>query len=89
MLDAKEAYKILNDIRSVGETANEATDGWFDYSLVENIEDYLDALADANKELIGIGKYRIEINNAIQEAAKEMLSLQRLLMENHWKIKFG
>ena len=70
LLDAKEAYKILNDIRSVGETANEATDGWFDYSLVENIEDYLDALADANKELIGIGKYRIEINNAIQEAAK-------------------
>lgn len=70
LLDAKEAYKILNDIRSVGETANEATDGWFDYSLVENIEDYLDALADANKELMGIGKYRIEINNAIQEAAK-------------------
>ena len=70
LLDAKEAYKILNDIRSVGETANEATDGWFDDSLVENIEDYLDALADANKELIGIGKYRIEISNAIQEAAK-------------------
>ena len=70
LLDAKEAYKILNDIRSVGETANEATNGWFDDSLVENIEDYLDALADANKELIGIGKYRIEISNAIQEAAK-------------------
>lgn len=70
LLDAKEAYKILNDIRSVGETANEATDGWFDDSLIENIEDYLDALADANKELIGIGKYRIEISNAIQEAAK-------------------
>lgn len=70
LLDAKEAYKILNDIRSVGETANEATDGWFDDSLVENIEDYLDALADTNKELIGIGKYRIEISNAIQEAAK-------------------
>ena len=70
LLDAKEAYKILNDIRSVGETANEATDGWFDDSLVENIEDYLDALADANKELIGIGTYRIEISNAIQEAAK-------------------
>lgn len=70
LLDAKEAYKILNDIRSVGETANEATDGWFDYSLIENIEDYLDALADAKKELIGIGKYGIEISNAIQEAAK-------------------
>lgn len=70
LLDAKEAYKILNDIRSLGETANEATDGWFDYSLIENIEDYLDALADANKELIGIGKYRIEISNAIQEVAK-------------------
>lgn len=70
LLDAKDAYKILNDIRSVGETANEATDGWFDNSLVENIEDYLKALADANKELIGIGKYRIEISNAIQEAAK-------------------
>lgn len=69
LMDAKEAYKILNDIRSVGETANEATDGWFDYSLVENIEDYLDALADANKELIGIGKYRIEISNAIKEVA--------------------
>lgn len=68
--DTKGAYKILNDIRFVGETANEATDGWFDNSLVENIEDYLDALADAKKELIGIGKYQIEINNAIQEAAK-------------------
>lgn len=68
--DAKEAYKILNDIRAVGEIANEATDGWFDDSFIENIEDYLDALADANKELIGIGKYRIEISNAIQEAAK-------------------
>lgn len=70
LLDAKEAYKILNDIRAVGEIANEATDGWFDDSLTENIEDYLDALADANKELIGIGKYRIDINNAIQDAAK-------------------
>ena len=70
LLDAKEAYKILNDIRSVGEIANEATDGWFDDSLIENIKGYLDALADANKELIGIGKYRIEIGNAIQEVAK-------------------
>lgn len=70
LLDAKEAYKILNDIRAVGETANETTDGWFDNSLVENIEGYLKALANANKELIGIGKYRIEISNAVQEAAQ-------------------
>lgn len=70
LLDAKEAYKLLNDIRSVGENANEQTDGWFDDSLMENIEDYISALSDANKELAGIGKYRIEISNAINEAAK-------------------
>lgn len=41
--DTKEAYKLLNAIRGTSEYANDATDGYFDESFSENIEDYIKA----------------------------------------------
>lgn len=39
--DTKEAYRLLNAIRGTSEYANDATDGYFDESFSENIEDYI------------------------------------------------
>ena len=41
--DTKEAYRLLNAIKGTSEHANEATDGYFDDSFLENINDYIDA----------------------------------------------
>lgn len=47
--DTKEAYRRLNDIKGTSEHANEATDGYFDDSFLENINDYIDAEERVNK----------------------------------------
>ena len=65
-----EAYKGLVDIRSVSENANKATDGWFDESLKDNIRDYIDAINEVNSTMSGIGRFNIEISEAISKAAK-------------------
>lgn len=66
--DTKEAYyRLLNDIKGTSEYANEATDGYFDDSFLENINDYIDAEERVN-EIIGrmSGSY-IEYFTAMQK----------------------
>lgn len=65
-----EAYKGLVDIRTVSENANRATDGWFDESLKDNIKDYIDVVNGINSVMSGIGRFNIEISDAINKAAK-------------------
>lgn len=66
--ETENAYKILEDIKDISEDANESTDGWFDESLRENVQDYSEALQDAQKKLRDLGKYSINIGSAIQAA---------------------
>ena len=65
--DTKEAYRLLNAIKGTSEHANEATDGYFDDSFLENINDYIDAEERVNK-IIGCmsGSY-IEYSTAMQK----------------------
>lgn len=65
--DTKEAYRLLNAIKGTSEHANEATDGYFDDSFLENINDYIDAEERVNK-IIGrmSGRY-IEYSTAMQK----------------------
>lgn len=65
--DTKEAYRLLNAIKGTSEHANEATDGYFDDSFLENINDYIDAEERVNK-IIGrtSGSY-IEYSTAMQK----------------------
>lgn len=65
--DTKEAYRLLNAIKGTSEHANEATDGYFDDSFLENINDYIDAEERVNK-IIGrmLGSY-IEYSTAMQK----------------------
>lgn len=65
--DTKEAYRLLNAIKGTSEHANEATDGYFDDSFLENINDYIDAEERVN-EIIGrmSGSY-IEYSTAMQK----------------------
>jgi len=67
--ETEDAYKILEDIKDISEDANANTDGWFDESLRENMQDYSEALQDAQKKLRDLSKYSINIGAAIQEAA--------------------
>lgn len=66
--ETEEAYKTLETIKSASESANEATDGFFDDSLKENIEDYIESLSDANKQLRALSQYRMSLDNGIQAA---------------------
>ena len=70
LIEVRDGYEILNDIKSVSENANEATDGYWDDSFLENVEQYVKSVSKAEKKLAGISKYRIEISSAINEAAK-------------------
>ena len=70
LIEVRDGYEILNDIKSASENANEATDGYWDDSFLENVEQYVKAVSKADKELVGIAKYQIEVGNAINEAAK-------------------
>lgn len=65
--DTKEAYRLLNAIKGTSEQANEATDGYFDDSFLENINDYIDA-EERVKKIIGrmSGSY-IEYSTAMQK----------------------
>lgn len=66
--ETEEAYKTLETIKSVSESANEATDGFFDESFRENIADYIDVVSEADKRLRELSKYRVSIESAISEA---------------------
>lgn len=65
--DTKEAYRLLNDIKGTSEYANEATDGYFDDSFLENINDYIDAEERVNKIIGRMSGSYIEYSTAIQK----------------------
>lgn len=65
--DTKEAYRLLNDIKGTSEQANKATDGYFDDSFLENINDYIDAEERVNKIIGRMSGSYIEYSTAMQE----------------------
>lgn len=66
--DTKEAYRLLNAIKGTSEHANEATDGYFDDSFLENINDYIDAEERVNKIIGRMSGSYIEYSTAMQKA---------------------
>lgn len=65
--DTKEAYKLLNAIRGTSEYANDATDGYFDESFSENIEDYIKAEKHIDKIIDRMAGSYIEYSTAMQK----------------------
>lgn len=65
--DTKEAYRLLNAIKGTSEHANEATDGYFDDSFLENINDYIDAEERVNKIISRMSGSYIEYSTAMQK----------------------
>lgn len=65
--DTKEAYKLLNAIRGTSEYANDATDGYFDKSFSENIEDYIKAEKHIDKIIDRMAGSYIEYSTAMQK----------------------
>lgn len=65
--DTKEAYRLLNDIKGTSDHANEATDGYFDDSFLENINDYIDAEERVNKIIGRMSGSYIEYSTAMQK----------------------
>lgn len=69
--DTKEAYKLLNAIRGTSEYANDATDGYFDESFSENIEDYIKAEKRIDKIIDRMAGSYIEYYTAMQKVIAE------------------
>lgn len=65
--DTKEAYRLLNAIKGTSEYANDATDGYFDDSFLENINDYIDAEERINKIIGRMSGSYIEYSTAMQK----------------------
>lgn len=65
--DTKEAYRLLNAIKGTSEHVNEATDGYFDGSFLENINDYIDAEERVNKIIGRMSGSYIEYSTAMQK----------------------
>ena len=65
--DTKEAYKLLNAIRGTSEYANDATDGYFDESFSENIENYIKAEKHIDKIIDRMAGSYIEYYTAMQK----------------------
>lgn len=65
--DTKEAYRLLNAIRGTSEYANDATEGFFDKSFSENIEDYIKAEKRIDKIINRMAGSYIEYYTAMQK----------------------
>ena len=65
--DTKEAYRLLNAIRGTSEYANDATDGYFDESFSENIEDYIKAEKQIDKIIDRMAGSYIKYYTAMQK----------------------
>lgn len=65
--DTKEAYRLLNAIRGTSEYANDATDGYFDESFSENIEDYIKTEKQIDKIIDRMAGSYIEYSTAMQK----------------------
>ena len=65
--DTKEAYRLLNAIKGTSEYANDATDGYFDESFSENIEDYIKTEKQIDKIIDRMAGSYIEYYTAMQK----------------------
>lgn len=65
--DTKEAYRLLNAIRGTSEYANDATDGYFDESFSENIENYIKTEKQIDKIIDRMAGSYIEYYTAMQK----------------------
>lgn len=65
--DTKEAYRLLNAIRGTSEYANDATDGYFDDSFSENIENYIKAEKQIDKIIGRMAGSYIKYYTAMQK----------------------
>lgn len=65
--DTKEAYRLLNAIRGTSEYANDATDGYFDESFSEKIEDYIKTEKQIDKIIDRMAGSYIEYYTAMQK----------------------
>lgn len=65
--DTKEAYRLLNAIRGTSEYANDATDGYFDESFSESIEDYIKTEKQIDKIIDRMAGSYIEYYTAMQK----------------------
>ncbi|MCO5800503.1 hypothetical protein CS033_00663 [Phocaeicola vulgatus] len=65
--DTKEAYRLLNAIKGTSEHANEATDGYFDDSFLENINDYIKAEKRIDEIIGRMTDSYIEYSTAMQK----------------------
>ena len=65
--DTKEAYRLLNAIRGTSEYANDATDGYFDESFSENIEDYIKTEKQIDKIIDRMAGSYIEYYTAMRK----------------------
>lgn len=65
--DTKEAYRLLNAIRGTSEYANDATDGYFDESFSENIEDYIKTEKQIDKIIDRMAGSYIEYYTTMQK----------------------
>lgn len=65
--DTKEAYRLLNAIRGTSEYANDATDGYFDESFSENIEDYIKTEKQIDQIIDRMAGSYIEYYTAMQK----------------------
>lgn len=65
--DTKEAYRLLNAIRGTSEYANDATDGYFDESFSENIEDYIKTEKQIDEIIDRMAGSYIEYYTAMQK----------------------
>lgn len=69
--DTKEAYRLLNAIRGTSEHANDATDGYFDESFSENIEDYIKTEKQIDKIIDRMAGSYIKYYTAMQKVIAE------------------
>lgn len=71
LLQTKEAYELLSkSMYGFSESANDATDGVWDESLIDNLKDLSESMSKYNKHLNAITRNSISYKEAIEAAAE-------------------
>lgn len=67
--ELSKSYNALIDLKDIFETANEVTDGYFDESLLDNLEDVQDAYRQLDKSIGTVVKQEgIAVSKVLEEA---------------------
>lgn len=70
MKELLEAKKLLLDNPDLASSMIEATDGWFDESVIENMSDYANAMMEVRKNTKDLAPYLDKINAAIAKTVE-------------------